>query len=256
MILVLAGMSLLLAHSLLFSVTEVQCPKDTKLATHWAFLPPDDSDWESIHEDYLLEEVGLSNVDATIAYANLLLENDKIDEAELMYRKAAEKSAIAWFNLGLLYHQRGLLDEAEAFYKEATILDEDLEQAHLNLGVLQYNKGALDESEATFIKAARLDGLFDFKTFYNLAIIYCLKNDSAKAERFMARSVLKTMYSNLLDAMNKVNDVEPGTAGIEFAALSDDYQALHRKASKMLIDCKRKLKAPFDLEGPKERTEL
>ncbi|MCF7835753.1 MAG: hypothetical protein K9M15_01390 [Candidatus Marinimicrobia bacterium] len=83
------------------------------------------------------------------------------------------QSLLVWNNLGMEYANIGMLEEAEASYREAVILDKESRSAppHHNLGNLYKEKGLVEEAEIELMKAIEIDKNFYFS--YNaLADLY------------------------------------------------------------------------------------
>ena len=96
------------------------------------------------------------------AHCNLgvaLKELGQFDEAEASYRQATVLKPDffnAHNNLGNLLRDARRLDEAEASYLQAIKLKPDFAEAHSNLGVTQAGLGLIDEAETSYKKAIAL----------------------------------------------------------------------------------------------------
>ncbi|HET9962564.1 MAG TPA: tetratricopeptide repeat protein [Nitrospiraceae bacterium] len=77
----------------------------------------------------------------------------------------------AHINLGLLLHEAGRLEEAEASYRKALRYGADLPLAHFNLGVLLEDRGREQDAIASYLRATHLDPKFK-QAHCNLAALY------------------------------------------------------------------------------------
>ena len=90
----------------------------------------------------------------------LLLQQERFDEAEASFRRAIDLGADepnSHNDLGVLYARQNRLDEAEAFYRWAIQLDPDLADAHYNLGNLLRVRNRFDEAGASYRRAIEID---------------------------------------------------------------------------------------------------
>ena len=85
--------------------------------------------------------------EARINLGRLLQLQGRLNEAEALYRAAAEPSALLYFNLGILLED--LQREPEAFeaYRQALVHDPGMADAHFNLSLLHERR---DEAQASF----------------------------------------------------------------------------------------------------------
>jgi len=92
-------------------------------------------------------------------YGSILKGNNKLQEAELMTRKAIELKpyiADAYNNLGNILRDLGKLKEAELMTRKTIELKPDLAEAHNNLGNILRDLGKLKEAELMTRKAIEL----------------------------------------------------------------------------------------------------
>jgi Tfp pilus assembly protein PilF len=109
------------------------------------------------------------------------------DRAQSHYRAVLARYELnpeAHNNLGLLYQQKGLLDESVHEFQRATFINPRYGRAHCNLGVTLMRQGKLDLARAEFELAASLDPR-DTDARVNLALV-----QSANREPEAARATL------------------------------------------------------------------
>jgi tetratricopeptide (TPR) repeat protein len=110
------------------------------------------------------------------AFSNLgtiLTDLGKLEEAEVSMRKAIELKpdfADAFSNLGTILADLGKLEEAELFTRKAIEYKPEFAKLHYNLGNIMRNLGKLEEAEVSMRKAIELKPNFA-KAFYSLAHI-------------------------------------------------------------------------------------
>tara|TARA_B100000686_G_C16275006_1_gene705945 strand:- start:255 stop:650 length:396 start_codon:yes stop_codon:yes gene_type:complete len=88
---------------------------------------------------------------------------NKLEDAEASYKKAIilqEDMVDAHFNLGITLQELGRLEEAEKIYEKIILLKPDYAEAHNNLGITFEDLGRLDEAEESYKKAIYLEGDF------------------------------------------------------------------------------------------------
>lgn len=109
------------------------------------------------------------------------------DRAQSHYRAVLARYELnpeAHNNLGLLYQEKGLLDESVHEFQRATFINPRYGRAHCNLGVTLMRQGKLDLARAEFELAASLDPR-DTDARVNLALV-----QSANREPEAARATL------------------------------------------------------------------
>ena len=132
--------------------------------------------------------------DFGIAHSNLgrlLLQQKRFDEAEESFRRAIDLGADepkSHNDLGVVYAGQNRLDEAEAFYRWAIQLDPDLADAHYNLGVLLRKRNRLDEAATSFRRA--LERKPDYApAHYNLGNLLARQDKLNEAEACYRRTI-------------------------------------------------------------------
>lgn len=99
-------------------------------------------------------------VDGRINLANTLAATQRYDASVVEYRRALamdSTSALAWYNYGNMWMQRGDAPRAHASWIRAVKLNPDLAAAHRNLGILLFQAGRLEESEQHYEIYIRLE---------------------------------------------------------------------------------------------------
>ena len=147
----------------------------------------DDSKAEQFLKQYLAgsdDELGIGEY----ALGKLYLSQDRIDEAELLFIKSAEKgNAYSAFSLGRIYMTEEKRDDskAEQFLKQyLAASDDELGIGEYALGKLYISQDHFDEAEQLFIKSA---GKGNAYSAFALGRIYMTeeKRDDSKAEQFL-----------------------------------------------------------------------
>jgi len=119
-----------------------------------------------------------SHQDAYFYFERALKKDDKGDfeGAILDYIEAVHlypKYAIAYYNLGLIYHKMGLLDLASLNYKNALNYDSSLALAHGNLANIHKDKGDLDAAILGYSQVIAISP-DDSLAYYNRGLAYFL----------------------------------------------------------------------------------
>ena len=147
----------------------------------------DDSKAEQFLKQYLTgsdDELGIGEY----ALGKLYLSQDRIDEAEQLFIKSAEKgNAYSAFSLGRIYMTEEKRDDskAEQFLKQyLTGSDDELGIGEYALGKLYLSQDRIDEAEQLFIKSAEKGNAY---SAFSLGRIYMTeeKRDDSKAEQFL-----------------------------------------------------------------------
>lgn len=132
----------------------------------------------------------------SLAYARnnlgvIYMEEGMLDEAERELRAAIRLKPDherAYNNLGMVFVQRGRPAEAEEAFKAALALRPDNAKAHNNLGVIYVRQGRLKEAELEFRTAVALKpGEAD--SHNNLGGIYLAQDRLAEAEQEFRRAI-------------------------------------------------------------------
>ena len=147
----------------------------------------DDSKAEQFLKQYLAgsdDELGIGEY----ALGKLYLSQDRIDEAEQLFIKSAEKgNAYSAFSLGRIYMTEEKRDDskAEQFLKQYLAgSDDELGIGEYALGKLYLSQDRIDEAEQLFIKSAEKGNVY---SAFSLGRIYMTeeKRDDSKAEQFL-----------------------------------------------------------------------
>ena len=147
----------------------------------------DDSKAEQFLKQYLAgsdDELGIGEY----ALGKLYLSQDRIDEAEQLFIKSAEKgNAYSAFSLGRIYMTEEKRDDskAEQFLKQyLAASDDELGIGEYALGKLYISQDHIDEAEQLFIKSA---GKGNAYSAFSLGRIYMTeeKRNDSKAEQFL-----------------------------------------------------------------------
>ena len=147
----------------------------------------DDSKAEQFLKQYLAgsdDELGIGEY----ALGKLYLSQDRIDEAEQLFIKSAEKgNAYSAFSLGRIYMTEEKQDDskAEQFLKQYLAgSDDELGIGEYALGKLYLTQDHIDEAEQLFIKSAEKGNVY---SAFSLGRIYMTeeKRDDSKAEQFL-----------------------------------------------------------------------
>ena len=147
----------------------------------------DDSKAEQFLKQYLAgsdDELGIGEY----ALGKLYLSQDRIDEAEQLFIKSAEKGNVySAFSLGRIYMTEEKRDDskAEQFLKQYLAgSDDELGIGEYALGKLYLSQDRIDEAEQLFIKSAEKGNVY---SAFSLGRIYMTeeKRDDSKAEQFL-----------------------------------------------------------------------
>ena len=106
--------------------------------------------------------------------AHLLAELDRRPEALAVLDRLvqiAPAQAAHWYNRAFLQEQLGLLDAAEASFRQALSLDERLDQAWYGLGLVLARQGRLDEALAALQRNTELQPMSPYG-WYQMARIH------------------------------------------------------------------------------------
>ena len=147
----------------------------------------DDSKAEQFLKQYLAgsdDELGIGEY----ALGKLYISQDRIDEAEQLFIKSAEKGNVySAFSLGRIYMTEEKRDDskAEQFLKQYLAgSDDELGIGEYALGKLYLSQDRIDEAEQLFIKSAEKGNVY---SAFSLGRIYMTeeKRDDSKAEQFL-----------------------------------------------------------------------
>ena len=121
------------------------------------------------------------------------LNNGQPDEAIKYLQKALllqPKFDLALDGLGLAYSIKGDFVEAIEYYEEALTANPLLTDAHNHLATAYQEQGLLDKAEEHFLSAVRDESYHSRELpLYNLARLYYLKEENAKALDYVSQAV-------------------------------------------------------------------
>lgn len=118
---------------------------------------------------------------------NVFADNDKIEDAVFMYKKAIEtdkKCYKAYYNLGNHYMSIGQYNEAVDNYTKAIKIKNDNPYMYYNLGCAYLKLNNLQKAKNNFNKSLMYSKNIP-EVHYNLAYIYKLKNNNKLAETYL-----------------------------------------------------------------------
>ena len=113
------------------------------------------------------------------------------ENALLKYRAVLEKNernAQARNNLGLLYLDKGLLDDAERELQRAIFIDPRYVTARTNLGVSYMRRNRLDEAAAQFRQVLQVDAR-NVDALINLALVEKANGGAERAKDLLLRAL-------------------------------------------------------------------
>ena len=100
------------------------------------------------------------SLDEAVALANQLQRDERLDEADALYRavlEVAPQHADALHFSGVLAHRRGHNDQAVALIEQSLALAPDRVDCHNNLGIVLQSAGRLDAAISAYRRAIALD---------------------------------------------------------------------------------------------------
>jgi predicted TPR repeat methyltransferase len=100
------------------------------------------------------------SLDEAVALANLLQRNERLDEADALYRAVLEKApqhVDALHFAGVLAHRLGRHDDAVALIEQSLALASDRADCYNNLGIVLQSTGRLDAAISAYRRAIALD---------------------------------------------------------------------------------------------------
>jgi len=98
------------------------------------------------------------------------------------------QKARAYNYLGVTYHKKGDLTNAERALKESIAIDPSYSDAHYNLGVVYWNKKEIDKAIDCFKNTIKLLPSY-FDAYYNLGVIYGNKGDIDNAIDYFTKAL-------------------------------------------------------------------
>jgi len=127
-------------------------------------------------QDYLLEIIrtGEPKPEYFSSLASIQKKLNLFDEAEANYKEALKQQPSFWeasYNLGLLYQEKGKIEDAINFYHSAIGANPNLYLVYYNLGNAFRGMGNLDEAAKHYSKAIEIKDNFA-DAYYNLGVVY------------------------------------------------------------------------------------
>ena len=119
----------------------------------------------------------------------LLLEKEKFKEAINVYIqtiKHNQEKADLFYNLGIAYSRINEFSFAKECFLKTVELDSNFYNSYYRLGQISLLYKDISEAEKYFLQS--MYGETEIKSFYQLAKIYMIKNDKAKALMFLNRA--------------------------------------------------------------------
>jgi tetratricopeptide (TPR) repeat protein len=142
--------------------------------------------------------------DYRYALALSYMEIEKQSEAESLFKEVIhlssdkELSLLSYYNLGVIYTQRGQYHEAVDAYSAAIKLDPELSRPHYNLGVAYAALGQTKEAAEQFKNAISLKPAYA-EAHYNLAVAYFQLGSKSQASEQL--NVLSSLSPTLADRL-------------------------------------------------------
>lgn len=118
---------------------------------------------------------------------NILQDKGKLEEAEFMYKKAAntdDKYFKAYYNLGNIYMQTGKTNMAIEEYKKAVKIKPEYAYAHYNLGCAYISQGKYSKAKYELYTATDLKNTVP-EFYYNLALVLKKLNKEKDAKKYL-----------------------------------------------------------------------
>ena len=183
-------------------------------------------------KEYALKASNYAPQDKTVLLllANLLLKNQKTDEAISTYQKAivgtsdSNEDALVYYNLGISYLRKGNLETAIENFRHAITKTKSTSlkiRAHAQLGQLYFQKGDLNLASDHLRHTVRLAPQ-NGKYSYNLGIIYLHKKETETAYNFFQQSLKSTqgtpdVYRALAKALVRINKTKEAMGALQKA---------------------------------------
>ncbi|MEJ5349577.1 MAG: M48 family metalloprotease [Desulfosoma sp.] len=130
---------------------------------------------------------------ALYGLGRLNLDKGRLNEALNFLRQAAlfkPSSALVLTSLGEAYHRLGQLEEAERFLRSALALDYESPMVHLRLGLLYQEQGKWKEALQHLKRAEELSPLSS-ELDYQLGVVYGRMQDLGPAHYYLARYAMR-----------------------------------------------------------------
>lgn len=120
---------------------------------------------------------------------DLLIEKESFKEAINVYIQAIkynQENAELYYNLGIAYSRTNEFSLAKESFLKTIEVDSNLYNAYYRLGQISLLYRDISEAEQFFLQS--MYGETEIKSFYQLAKIYMMKNDKAKAIMFLNKA--------------------------------------------------------------------
>ncbi len=128
--------------------------------------------------------------EGSILLGELLCEQARFKEAERVYQEALKYRPAdfdLYYNLGIVYTMLSEFQMAKEMYSQAADINHKAYGAHYNLGQIALIQGDLELAERYFEHS--LYGELEAKAYYQLAKIYCLKDERDRAIHFLNKAI-------------------------------------------------------------------
>ena len=136
---------------------------------------------------------------------------------------------IAHNNLGLFYHEKGMVKKALSEYKQASSIDSDYINAYNNLGVIYDEMDKFEEAIIAFNKALIIDPHYT-EAYYNLGNAYASRGMSEEARSQYKQALISNphyaeAHNNLGLIYGKQGRLDEAILAYKQALISDPYYA-------------------------------
>lgn len=94
-----------------------------------------------------------------VRLGNLLVDDGKLDEAEVYYRKTVlltPEHPVAYYNLAQIFSRKGKKDQAFTMYRETLVRDPEFAEAHFDLAGLLKQRGQFKEAVEHYSRVAEI----------------------------------------------------------------------------------------------------
>lgn len=186
------------------------------------------------------------NIKQNNFFENVTLKIKSIYGAIAKWKRVKEmepKYAVAYYNLGLAYKTKGMIDEAISEYKQAISLNPDYADCHYYLGLAYLEKGVLDDAGRSFENALHINPKYkEAKSRLGLAYLKMNKLDKAKevleslvseypyfadSLNYLGKTyVLMKKYDKACEVLKKALDINPRYIQARLN-LAECYEALN-----------------------------
>ena len=150
-----------------------------------------------------LTSIQIGNYDSAIKMFEDLLKKNSIEELV----KKNPNLFLIYFNLGICYYKKGMIDKAIFEFKETLRISPDHYDSHFNLGLIYFEKKDYVRAQEEFKKSLTMTDK-DILAHYNLSRIYYVQGDIKKAEEEY-KKILKltpeSIYLNIVQEDKREN---------------------------------------------------